>query len=283
MIRIGCCIPGGSFMPEGVGEVDRSAYGILSAGCRTVRSTGYDYAEATVGLIMKMTDEEYSRAVRSGDIRVEVVNSFIPSGMHISDLSPELRNFVSRAMERVSGLGAGIIVFGSGASRRCGEGVTQREGLTRLESFLEMCGDAASGYGITIALEPLNSRETDMINTLAQGASVVRNMNGKGYGNIKLLADTFHMSREPSESGSSGYNEQCFSVLKEAEDIIVHVHAAEPFDRTYPGSHDGIYISRFAEKLKQTSYDGRVSVECGFGDFIRESALALEFLRGILN
>lgn len=280
MIRLGCCIPGGSFMPEGVGEVDRSAYGILSAGCRAVRETGYDYAEAAVGLLMKMTGEEYARAKAGSEIRIKVANSFIPGQMHISDLSPGLREYVDSAMERVRTLGADIIVFGSGMSRRTAAGVSPEEGMAHLVSFLAICDTYARGYGITIALEPLNNRETNMINTLAAGASLVRRMNAAGYNNIKLLADTYHMSREPA---GTQYNEDCFAVLKEAEDIIVHMHAAEVSDRTYPGSHDGIYLTHFAEEVKKTAYTGRVSVECGFKDFLSESTAALKFLRGIFK
>lgn len=285
MIRIGCCIPGASFMPEGVGEVDRSVYGILSAGCLAVRQTGYDYSEAAVGLLMKLTEDEYERAKDEGEIRIEAANSFIPGHMHISNLSEELNTFIERAMERVSGLGAGIIVFGSGASRRTAESVSYEEGLAHTEAFLAVCDRYAQKYGIIMALEPLNTRETNMINTLAEGASLVRRMNTAGCHNIKLLADSFHMSREPvvkaSGTGETQYNEDCFAVLKEAEDIIIHAHAAEPFDRTYPGSHDGNYLIRFAEELKKTSYNGRISVECGFKDFMSESAKALDFLRKI--
>ncbi|MDD4772663.1 MAG: sugar phosphate isomerase/epimerase [Eubacteriales bacterium] len=283
MIRLGCCIPGASFMPEGVGEVDRSTYGILSAGCRTIRDTGYDYAEAAVGLLMKMTGEEYKRAKDEGEIRIEAANSFIPGHMHISKISDEMTDFIDRAMERVSGLGAGILVFGSGASRRVPEGVSREEGLAHLTDFLTVCDEYAGKHGITLALEPLNTRETNMINTLAEGASLVRRMMAAGCDNIKLLADTYHMSREGlgEDRGENEYNEESFTVLGEAEDIIVHAHAAEPFDRTYPGSHDGVYLTRFAEALKKTAYGGRVSVECGFSDFIAESALALKFFRGI--
>lgn len=288
MIRLGCCIPGASFMPEGVGEVDRSAYGILSTGCRTIRDIGYDYAEAAVGLLMKMTEEEYKRARDEGEIRIEAANSFIPGHMHISkiadesDKSDEMTDFIDRAMERVSGLGAEILVFGSGASRRVPEGVCHEEGLAYLADFLAVCDKYAVKHGITIALEPLNTRETNMINTLAEGASLVRRMTASGCGNIKLLADTYHMSREKYENrGENEYNEECFLVLGEAEDIIVHAHVAEPFDRTYPGSHDGVYLTRFAGELKKTAYRGGVSVECGFSDFMTESALALKFLREI--
>lgn len=285
MIRLGCCIPGASFMPEGTGSTDGSAAGILTAGFRAVRDTGFDYAEAAVGLLMKMTEEEYRRVRDGGEVRIEAANSFIPGHMHISVLSEDLKTFIGRAMERVSGLGAGILVYGSGVSRRAADGTPYEKGLEDIRNFLALCDGYAREYGITIALEPLNSSETNMITTLAEGASLVRSMNSAGYGSIKLLADTYHMSLEPSGSasaaGTTDYNEECFAVLSEAADILVHAHVAEPFERRYPGSHDGVYLTRFAGELKKTAYDGRVSVECSFGDFLRESAEALRFLRKI--
>ena len=45
-MKISCCIPGGSFMPQGEKEVPMSSYDRLTEGCRVMRELGYDAAEA---------------------------------------------------------------------------------------------------------------------------------------------------------------------------------------------------------------------------------------------
>lgn len=51
----------------------------------------------------------------------------------------------------------------------------------------------AARHGVTLALEPLNRFETDMLNTTAQGIALVERVGSPALG---LLLDTFHMNME---------------------------------------------------------------------------------------
>ena len=65
-----------------------------------------------------------------------------------------------------------------------------------------------------------------------------------------------------------------------AKDILCHVHVADP-SRRYPGAEDKDYIIAVANALKAAGYNKRVTVECGFEDFVKEASLAQNFLREI--
>jgi len=266
MYRKGCCVAGGSFMPQGVASVE-TAYDIMKGGYDTAIRHGYDFAEATVGLIMKLTEDELKRAVESG-LTFEVANSFIPPTLPICETMKtepqKLEAYVDEAMRRMNLLGCGIVIFGSGAARRIPEGMNVAAAQALLDEFIILCNKLAVKHNVIVALEPLNTGETNYMNSVADGYEIVKRLN---LSNIKLLADAYHMSKE---------NEP-LEVLKAVEDVLVHVHVSEP-DRSYPGKTGGEYLKQFALALGRTSYRGRVSVECTFADFPTDSGEAYKFV-----
>jgi len=265
MYRLGCCIPGGSFMPQGVKEVPRSTAEILKEGFDLAMAGGYDYIEATVGLCLALTDEEAKAAYKNG-INIEVMNSFIPPKYPIinGDI-PTIGDYLKRAGERMATLGTEIVVFGSGKARDIPEGVERSDGVKQFREFSYYAGDILKKYNVTVVLEPLNCTESNIVNTVREGAEHVRAIE---HDNVKLLADSFHMFCEKED----------FGAITENADIIKHIHVADGVDRRYPGHDGGDYLRGFAEALKKTSYSGRVTVECSFEDFGSECALAHKFL-----
>ena len=268
-MKISCCIPGGSFMPQGENEVPMSSYERLTEGCRVMRELGYDAAEATVGLIMALSDDEVAAlqtAYKAGEFSLDACNSFIPG--HLPIISDEagtaaLYEFVDRAIARMASLGIRYVVFGSGAVRRIPEGYDLAAAQEKIDAFICTVDAACEKYGMMCVIEPLNKLETNWCNTVADGAAVVRRLN---LDHVKLLADGYHMSKEGEP----------YSVLVENRDILTHCHIASA-DRKIPGTTD--YEAGFLETLKEIGYDGIVTVECGFGNFREEAKLAAEWLR----
>ncbi len=268
--RIGCCIPGASFMPEGEAGIRKSALEILDRGCERITGAGFDYAETGVGIVTSMTEAEFAEAVKLR-LPIEAANSFIPSEYRIvadgaSDAGSPLYEYVDRALYRMAALGIGVVVFGSGAARRIPEGMEKARGLDYIARFLSMCADLGERYGVTVAIEPLRASECNAVNYTTEGEALAARV---GRERVSYLADAFHMCHggEPADA------------LTRAVALPVHIHVSEAPDRTYPGSHGGEYLAAFAEALKKTSYCGRVSVECGFADFGREVAPAYDFMK----
>jgi D-psicose/D-tagatose/L-ribulose 3-epimerase len=266
MYRIGCCLPGGSFMPQGVsatgGGEDELRYGEAA-----VREAGFDYAEAAVGLITALDDAAFRRLAAS-DTRFETFNCFVPGDLPIAETRMEkLTGFVSAAVDRVARVGGKIIVFGSGTARRL-TAKTEDERARQMEKlyvFIRACGSIARENGVNIAIEPLNRSESNIINTVAEGWRIVREV---GDPNVKLLADAYHMALENEEP----------SILSKVSGSLIHVHVSEA-DRSWPGKLDDGWLSLFASELKKSGYGGRVSAECTFRDFASEGPKAAAYMR----
>jgi len=246
-------------MPEGVKEVDTSAYGVLKNGYNAVMQAGFDFAEATVGLIMQLADDEVKRAADEG-LSFKVFNSFIPPSLAIATTPlAELESYVDKAMGRMKALDAEGVVFGSGGARRdAGE---------KVYDFIRMCNIVAGRYGLYVALEPLNKSETNLLHTVKEGFDICKKLD---LPNLKLLADAYHMFREDEPS----------TILSDVVKYLTHVHVSDG-DRGYPGRDGGNYLRDFSAELKKAGYTGRVSAECGWSDFIKESVLVCEFMKEV--
>lgn len=256
-------------MPQGEAAVETPAE-ILLAGYKAVMETGYDYAETSVGMLMKLTEEELEQLAAkkdAGEFGIQSCNSFLPGDFRVADPAslPELTEYVEEAMRRMSRLGVKIVVFGSGKARMLPEQDVAAE-IHAIEEFLRMCDEKGRKYDITVVIEPLNKKESNVFNSVSEGASMVRKLNLE---NVKLLADSFHTFCE----------NEYLCALEENSDILRHVHVAETPDRTYPGKDGGEYLKEFAKHLHGAGYEGRVSIECHFDDFVKEIQLSYPLMR----
>ena len=270
MVRWGCCLPGGSFMPQGEEQIPASTESVLLEGTQIIAEAGYSYSEICAGLLCELSEEEVARLAQAhgaGKLPLEVCNSFIPGDLPILEPGKQeaLRRYTETVIARASRLGIDTIVFGSGKARRIPEGMSREEGIAGIHNFLRMCNAFGEQYDVTIAIEPLNRRECNVLNTVAEGAEMVHALQ---LSKVRLLADAFHMYCEAED----------FSVLQREREILVHIHVAEPPDRVYPGRDGGEYLMGFAQALQSSGYCGRVSVECGFTDFNSEIMSARAFL-----
>lgn len=284
MMKFGCCLPGGSFMPEGVAAVGLSVWERVSDGCRYMKEIGYDYAELTAGMVNGLTLAECRQAYEEG-LDILAVNSILamPLSGEKKASSEQLADYLGILCEKTAALGAKFLVFGSGNARRCPDGYAREDSTRDLEQFLRLAHEALGRTGLRMVIEPLNDRESNRINTLAEGARWARKMHSMGCTNIGLLADSFHLANEGRKLDENGHlvdpNEEGIGLFAENLDILWHCHVAEPFDRRYPFSGDGAYVTKVLQELERIGYTGGVTVECGFGDFTAESRAALAGMR----
>ena len=250
-MRFGCC--------AGLDEI-----GIVGA-------AGYDYIELPVGTVKpERPDSEFEpvqERLDSFDIRAEAWNILIPREMKV--VGPEVdlyrvERYLRTAFERIKEVGGEIVVFGSGAARAVPEGFGMDEARDQLVKALTLAGQVAGAYGLTIAVEPLTSKSTNIINTLTDGANLVKTVD---HPFVKLLADLYHMMDEGEAP----------SVIPTLGVPIVHAHVSDT-DRLYPGSGSNP-IKEFIEALKGVGYDGRISIECAWGDIEAECGKAIDYLR----
>ena len=269
MYKLGCCVSAGSFMPQANNSTP-STVDAISDNCKYILSCGFDYTELGVGTVVSLSDEDIA-TLSSRNLKIEAANSFIPARFSIIKGGEDLEKYVAEAMKKSAALGIKVIVFGSGKARMMPDTATEKEKLTAVESFLRTCNTYAQEYGITVVIEPLESAECNYINKVTEAAKIARDLK---LSNIRSLADSFHMGQE---------NEP-FSVLTEAQDQLSHIHVAEKTVRTYPGKeNDATFLPEMARVLKTTSYNGRISIECNFSDYVKEAPLAYKYLSEIFN
>ena len=163
MIKISCCIPGGSLMPEGEQSVPESPAAQIVSKCRYLLELGYDATECTGGMLCALSGAELDELVLENEkssLRITAVNSLFPWDWKLADpdadRGPYLERFekICSAMER---LGIPYAVFGSGNARRIQDKPRSRE---TLRSFLVEAADIARAHGVTVLIEPLRKRET---------------------------------------------------------------------------------------------------------------------------
>jgi len=122
----------------------------------------------------------------------------------------------------------------------------------RQGALLQELGDHAAKCGTRILLEPLNRQECYFMRTLADAASMCRDLENPG---IAMMGDFWHMTwEETSDLGA----------FVTAGDYLRHVHMASRRRRIMPGE-DGEadnYVMGF-KGLKLIGYQDYVSLECG--------------------
>src|SRR5439155_26894583 len=123
-------------------------------------TAGFDYLELSTSEIAALSDAEYESAVariRQLGLPVPVTNLFLPATLKVTgpeaDRDEQIR-YVRKAFARLSRLGTGIVVFGSGGARRVPDGFSKDEAFKQLVEFGRRIAVEAGSHNITIAVEP---------------------------------------------------------------------------------------------------------------------------------
>lgn len=198
---------------------------------------------------------------------VRACNGFLPESL--KSVGPEARHddiiaFAETAFRRAREAGVRHIVFGSSGSRNIPEGFDRAEARRQFVGLLKRLGPVARKYGTVVAVEPLRRAESNLINTVAEGAAIVREVDDPA---IRLLADIYHMLCEDEGPES----------LVAAGPLLVHCHIAEEEGRTAPGVH-GQDFTPYLEALRRIGYGGGISFEGRFADLAAELPAAVRTL-----
>lgn len=230
--------------------------------------TGFDYLELSVAGDLKPEEDVDIGPLRSLALPVEALNGFLPGTLKlgIADVDwARVDRYLVTAIDRAVAVGAQAIVFGSGGARMVPEGGSHETAYANLVKFLGMCGNHASGKPLAIAIEPLNTRECNIITSVAEGTRLARDVN---HPKIGVLSDLYHVDVEG----------QSFGETTAAGADLLHVHVAGA-GRRAPNTEDIDFLRRYFDAVKAAGYDGRVSVECRWENVEKELPEALEALR----
>ena len=228
---------------------------------REMENAGADYVEFAVGVTAVDGDQSEYETLRAAlaeqKIKPEAFNGFIPPKHRITGPDVDFANlmrYATTALGRCKELGGEVVVLGSGGARSLPDGFDQKEGEKQFVQFCRELGPVCDEIGISIAIEPLNAREDNLVNSVAHGARIVDEV---AHPRIQLLADLYHIAedRESLEGTAS------------AGARLAHTHLADR-GRVAPGySVDGEEdFLGFFRALRTANYDARCSFEGKFED-----------------
>ena len=235
------------------------------------QASGYEYLESSVPALLKPLEPEaaFEAALAplvAARLPCPALNCFVPGTLKL--VGPQvdaaaLEAYVRTVFRRAERAGVKIIVFGSGDARQVPEAWDRSAAWRQLVAFGRMFAPLAARHGVTVVAEPLNRRETNILNTVSESAAFVREVNHPA---LRLLVDAYHWLLEGDSADDIAANGS----------LMAHVHIATAPSRLPPGA-EPCDFGPFFRALAAAGYDGRISYEGQLTDpaAMLPSALAL--------
>ena len=233
------------------------------AQCRLVAAAGYTGIEIAPFTLVKEGVHELESAKRREMRQVLKANGLScaglhwllappPFGLHITHPDAEIRKktiaYLNQIIDFCGDLDGPVMVFGSPKQRSTVD-IPVAEAKKYLAEGLATVADHAQKRGTLILLESLDSSQTDVVNTLAEAAEMLSQINHPA---IRTLFD-FH---------NTGDEVEPFEVLvRKYAPMIRHVHIQE-MDGTYLGTGNAVndFVKTF-QVLHDLNYAGWISLE----------------------
>ena len=231
-----------------------------------IRSMGYDAVEIPMEY-PELIDGREVRAALDAEGLLPVACGAFGSSRDLTHDDPSVHNicfdYLQRCFALSSVLGASFVagpMYSAVGKRRMLPAEQRKIEWDRAVTNLQcVCGMAAE-HGMSIALEPLNRFETDLVNTAADVMRLVHDINHPA---ARVLLDSFHMSleeRSPEEA------------IVTAGEKLIHVQVSENY-RGVPGTGQTPW-PLIRRGLDRIGYQGVVSIE-SFTPEIKELAGAV--------
>jgi len=249
--------------------------------CNNIKRLGYEGVEVMPATLsddpVTLPNAERAnlrRAMASEGIAYVGLHAVLsaPKGLHITTPDEIVRRrsweYVRRLLELSADLGeGGVMVFGSAKQRSTTNGASVKDAVKRFTEGLAGMADAAGQRNITLLIEPLAPRLSNVVNTLAEAVAMVREINHPA---VQTMFDTHNTAAETLPHDE---------LLKKYRAHIRHVHLNE-MDGRHPGAGNYDFKTPL-RALREIGYRGWVSVEVF--DFApggeKIAADSLQFLR----
>ncbi|WP_308635356.1 sugar phosphate isomerase/epimerase family protein [Paenibacillus silvisoli] len=235
-----------------------------------VHAYGLDYIECPLSALQLENDAQHQEllpAYVDSPVPVYAFNVFFPGDLKVvgPDADKErIRRYLHRAAKAMNRAGAQIAVLGSGRARAIPEGWEWNRAEDQLLQLLSWTSEELTGSGVTLAIEPLNKKETNSILSVSEAVQFAKQIN---HASIRVLADFYHMDEEGEP----------LDTLTANKDWLAHIHIADT-GRLSPGTGQYPY-AEFAAQLLAAGYKGGISAECTVHEPSEELPAALSFMR----
>ena len=241
------------------------------ANAAQIKQAGLDYVELQLVPMQLEDDVSFAQAkasVKDLPLPAPVMSYLFPHDLRL--VGPEVheiraRAYFDRVLEILRLAGSSIVVIGSGWTRNVPDGFARQRAEDQYLSALTWLAAALKGSGITLVIEPLNRKESNQINSVAEAVRFARMLNCT---EVRAHADFYHMD-EAAEN---------LATLSENAPWLAHIHLADS-GRMNPGTGSYPY-AEFFRQLKTAGYQGLMSAECGLeGEAVAAMKFSADFLR----
>jgi D-psicose/D-tagatose/L-ribulose 3-epimerase len=259
--------------------------------CAMAAALGYDGLEVAPFTLaedpMDITDAHaraFRRVAQDHGLAITGLHWLLvaPAGLSIVSADDAVRqrtvDVMHRLVELCALMGGRYLVHGSPKQRSVPTGSGRAEALARATECFAQVGATAANCGVTYCVEPLSTRETDLINTVAQAAAIVDAVASPGLKTMIDCSAAGQMERESVPELMARWM---------PTGHVAHVQVNDP-NRRGPGQGE----MQFAPILAQLralqaagQYQGIVAVEPF--DYVPDgpgcAARAIGYLRGIVE
>ena len=234
---------------------------------------GCDYIECGVSELLPALPEDDDQVkakmaeFEAASLPVKAFSGFIPPDLKVT--GPDVQwgqvsDYVDTALRRAAAVGGQIVVWGSGGSRHVPDDFDRDLAKDQVIRFLHLAGHWAALHNVTIAIEPLNVKESNIVNSVSEGVFYAERV---AHPNIRVLADFYHMDED----------EEPLDAISRFGPWLRHIHVADT-GRLYSGSGSYPY-PEFVAEVTKANYEGMISVECHWQNLETEVGASMEFLR----
>lgn len=238
---------------------------------------GFDYIETNFRSLAVASEEDYQKflaELKNNNIACEAANCFLPGDMKITGENVDydaIRKYLLNGYKRAAEVGIKVVVLGSGAARNVPEGYSYKDAIKDVIKFVkEYAAPMAAEFGIEFVFEPLCKAETNIINTIKEGAMLASAI---GLPNVGTLGDLYHMYVEGDT----------YDDVRELKGILRHAHMSNPVSknpeikRIFMKETDTFDYEGFFDALKYIGCE-RVSIEAVTDDFAADAREAIKVM-----
>lgn len=231
-----------------------------------IKKLGYDLVEIPVEDPRLINATTVKKALSDNGLKVSVCGAFGPSKdltHEDEEVHQQCFDYLEQCFDLCNALGvtflAGPMYSAVGKARMVPPEQRKQEWDLAVKNLQKVC-DMAQSAGLSIALEPLNRFESDMVNTAEDVMRLVKDINHKA---ARVLLDGFHMTIE---------EQNIRQAINTVGDKLIHVQVSENH-RGIPGTGLTPW-NDFKNGLDDIKYSGGLVIE-SFTPQIKELAAAV--------
>jgi D-psicose/D-tagatose/L-ribulose 3-epimerase len=236
------------------------------------KAMGFDLLEVCIEDPSRLTPDALIAASERTGLPISICGAFGPD-RDVSHEDASMRqlgiDYVKLCVDYAKLVGsphvAGPMYSATGKTRMLSPEERKQQRTWAAESLREVA-DYAGERGITLAIEPLNRFETDLINTVEQGLELLDLIDRDNAG---FMLDTFHMNIEEKNSGDA---------IRAAGSKVFHFQVSEN-DRGTPGTGNVAWGDVW-KGLSDIGYQGTIVIE-SFLPTVKEIARAVSLWRPV--